>query len=216
MENVPGQGRVRSVGGAVKPTFFRNAAAFRRWLEAHHDGRDELVVGFHRMGSGKPGITYPEALDEALCFGWIDGVRRTLDGTSYTIRFTPRRPRSIWSRVNIERVGVLAGEGRMRPAGIAAFERRDETKTDLYSYEARSRGFDEKTEQLVRADPRAWAFFRAQSPWFQRNVSFWVMSAKREETRMRRLASLIEDMRNERIPPALARPSAGKGGRARE
>ena len=177
----------------MKPRFFRNATAFRRWLDAHHDDRNELVVGFHRVGSGRPSITYPEALDEALCFGWIDGVRRTLDETSYTIRFSPRRPKSIWSRVNIARVGVLTGEGRMRPSGVAAFERRDESKSDLYSYEARSRGFDEKTEQLLRADPRAWAFFQAQSPWFQRNVSFWVMSAKREETRARRIATLIAD-----------------------
>ena len=200
----------------VKPTFFRDAAAFHRWLEKHHASRDELIVGFHRKASGKPSITYPEALDEALCFGWIDGVRRTLDETSYSIRFTPRRPKSIWSRVNIARVGVLTAEGRMQPPGIAAFERRDETKSDLYSYEARSRGFDEKTERLLRAEPRAWAFFQAQSPWFQRNASFWVMSAKREETRARRLGSLIEDLRHERIPAALARPSGSKARRARE
>ena len=200
----------------MKPTFFRDAAAFHRWLEKNHDSSHELIVGFHRKGSGKPSVTYPEALDEALCFGWIDGVRRRLDDTSYTVRFTPRREQSNWSWVNIARVGVLTAAGRMQPAGSAAFERRDETKSDLYSREARSRGFDEKTERRVRADPRAWAFFQAQSPWFQRNVSFWVMSAKREETRARRLASLIEDLRNERIPAALARPSGSKARRARE
>ena len=200
----------------MKPTFFRDAAAFHQWLAQHHDARAELLVGFHRKGTGKPSITYPEALDEALCFGWIDGVRRRLDDTSYTIRFSPRRPKSIWSHVNIARVGVLTADGRMQPAGLAAFARRDESKSDLYTYEARSRGFDEKQERLLRAEPRAWRFFQSQSPWFQRNVSFWVMSAKREETRERRMASLLEDMRNERIPAPLARLMTGKPGRARE
>jgi uncharacterized protein YdeI (YjbR/CyaY-like superfamily) len=198
----------------VKPTFFRDAARFRQWLAAHHDTKAELLVGFYRKDSGKPSITYPEALDEALCHGWIDGVRKKLDDTSYTIRFTPRRPTSNWSRVNTDRVAVLTAAEKMHPAGLAAFARRDEARTESYASEARSRGFDVASEHQIRADARAWAFLQAQSPWFQRNVAFWVTSAKREETRARRLALLIEYLRNETAPPGLARPPR-KPGRAR-
>ena len=198
---------------AVKPKFFRKAAGFREWLSKHHADTSELLVGFHRKETGKPSITYPEALDEALCFGWIDGVRKSLDDSSYTIRFTPRRPRSHWSQVNINRVGVLSEEGRMHQSGVDAFGRRDEKRTALYSYEARSRPFDPEAEQAVRAVPRAWAFYQAQTPWFQRNAAFWVASAKRPETRAKRIASLIEHMREGRIPPQFVRPTGTRPSR---
>jgi uncharacterized protein YdeI (YjbR/CyaY-like superfamily) len=189
----------------VKPKFFRDAAAFRTWLSTHHDTASELLVGFHRVDTGKPSITYPEALDEALCLGWIDGIRKRFDESSYTVRFTPRRPKSNWSRVNIDRVAVLTGAGRMLPSGVEAFKRRDEAKSNAL-HEARARGLDEASEAQLRAEPRAWAFFQAQSAWFQRNAGFWVASAKREDTRARRLARLIDHMRNERTLPELALP----------
>ena len=189
----------------VKPTFFRDAPAFRQWLATHHATEPELLVGFHRKGSEKPSITYPEALDEALCVGWIDGVRKRVDESSYTIRFTPRRPKSAWSRVNIERVSALTAAGRMQPSGLDAFQRRDERKYEAY-YDARTRQFDEASERALRADPRAWTFLQRQSPWFQRGAAFWIASAKREETRARRLASLIAHLREETIPPALVLP----------
>jgi uncharacterized protein YdeI (YjbR/CyaY-like superfamily) len=189
----------------VKPTFFRDAAAFRRWLAKHHATETELLVGFHRKGSGQPSITYPEALDEALCVGWIDGVRKRFDDSSYTIRFTPRRPKSAWSRVNIERVEALTATGRMQPAGLDAFQRRDETKYEAY-YDPRTREFDEVTERAIRADRRAWEFLQEQSAWFRGGAAFWISSAKREETRARRLASLIAHLREGRIPPALVPP----------
>ena len=197
----------------MKPTFFKDASSFRQWLTTHHDSATELLMGFYKKASGKPSITYQEALDEALCFGWIDGVRKRVDEASYTIRFTPRRPKSAWSRVNIARVDTLSKAGLMQPPGVDAFERRDETKYDSY-YDARNREFDEASERAIRADRRAWAFLQAQSAWFRGGAAFWVMSAKREETRARRLASLIEHLREERIPPALALPGR-KPARAR-
>ena len=197
----------------VKPKFFRTAADFREWLSTHHDDTSELLVGFYKKATGKPSITYPEALDEALCFGWIDGVRKSLDDSSYTIRFTPRRARSNWSEVNIKRVGVLKGMGRMHQAGTDAFARRDEAKTAAYSYEVRSRPFDPEAERAVRAVPAAWEFYQAQSPWFQRNAAFWVASAKRPETRAKRIAELIEHMREGRMPPQFVRPTGTRPSR---
>lgn len=188
----------------VKPTFFRNASAFRRWLATHHGTKTELIVGFHKKDSGKPSITYPEALDEALCVGWIDGIKRSWDESSYTIRFTPRRPTSNWSLVNIERVKALTAAGRMLPSGLDAFARRDETKARAHA--AHPRTFDAASERALRADRRAWAFLQTQSKWMQGGMAFWVTSAKRAETRARRLASLIEHLRAATIPPALVPP----------
>jgi uncharacterized protein YdeI (YjbR/CyaY-like superfamily) len=195
----------------VKPTYFRDGAEFRRWLATHHDSAAELLLGFHKVKSAKRGITYQQALDEALCFGWIDGVRRSVDDSRYTIRFTPRRPKSNWSRVNVDRVGVLTTAGRMHSAGLDAFRRRDESKDDSYSYEVRSRPFDAESERQIRAEPRAWEFLQAQSAWFKRNAAFWVASAKREETRARRLESLIDHMRRGMMPPGFARPPRTTG-----
>ena len=177
----------------MDPTFFRSPAAFRRWLEKHHATARELWVGLVKKDTGKPGIVYAEALDQALCFGWIDGVRQRIDDQRWTIRFTPRKPSSIWSRVNIRRVGELTALGLMRPAGLQAFRRRDEQKTSLYSYEniKRGRRLAAAYERRFRATKRAWAFFQAQAPSYQRTTQWWVMTAKQEATRLRRLGALI-------------------------
>lgn len=188
----------------MKPTFFRTPADFREWLEQHHDAAPELWVGFHKKGSGRPSITWPESVDEALCFGWIDGVRKSLGDESYVIRFTPRRARSIWSAVNVRRVTELTRLGRMRPAGVKAFEARDPARTGVYSFEQprESLTLGAPYKAKLKASKRAWTFFRSQAPWYQRTASRWVMSAKKEETRLRRLAALIEDSaRGRRIGP---------------
>lgn len=185
----------------MKPTFFKSGAEFRAWLERHHGDGTELLVGFYKKGSQKRGITYQEALDEALAFGWIDGVRRALDVDRYTIRFTPRRPRSIWSAVNIRRVGELTAAGRMADAGHAAFDKRDEKRSAIYAYERAVAELDPEATKVFKADKKAWAFYRAQAPWYQRTSTHWVVSAKRPETRARRLATLIDYSRNgERLP----------------
>jgi uncharacterized protein YdeI (YjbR/CyaY-like superfamily) len=185
--------------------FFRTPASFHSWLEKYHESRDELLMGFYKKGSGNPCITYQEALDEALAFGWIDGIRRRVDDVSYTIRFTPRRATSIWSAVNIKRVGELTAEGRMRPAGLAAFEKRSEKRSAIYAYEraaAREMLLDDDALASLKADKKAWAFFDAQAPWYKRNCAHWVVNAKRAETRAKRLATLIECSRKgKKIPP---------------
>ena len=180
---------------AMDVTFFATAEELRHWFEAHHDTATELWIGFHKKGAGKPGVTYPEAVDEALCFGWIDGVRRSLDETSYSNRFTPRRRSSNWSGVNLKRVEELTALGRMRPAGIRAHAARDRRAAE-YSYESADRGLGQEYEERFRSHPAAWEYFQAQPPSYRRTASWWVMSAKREETRQRRLATLIEDSAN--------------------
>ena len=177
----------------VKPKFFATAARFRAWLAKNHLTADELLVGFHKKDSGKASITWPESVDEALCHGWIDGVRRRVDETSYTIRFTPRRPRSIWSSINIARMKVLLEQGLVTQAGRAAFERRSDDKSSVYAYEQRqSATLTPAQEKLFRARRKAWAFFTAQAPSYQRLMIFHVVSAKKEETKRKRLAGLIE------------------------
>jgi uncharacterized protein YdeI (YjbR/CyaY-like superfamily) len=187
----------------MEPTFFATPADFRAWLERHHESHSELIVGFHKRGSGRPSITWPEAVDEALCFGWIDGVRRRIDDTSYSIRFTPRKARSTWSAVNIKRMKELVEEGLVAPAGVAAFARRTDDRTAIYSYEQRrSAKLDPEQERRLRADERANAFFEAQPPSYQRAAVHWVTSAKKPETRERRLAQLIEcSAAGEPVPP---------------
>jgi uncharacterized protein YdeI (YjbR/CyaY-like superfamily) len=190
----------------VDPTFFATPADFRAWLEAQGDA-DELLVGFYKKGSGRPSITWPESVDEALCFGWIDGIRRRIDDESYSIRFTPRRRRSVWSAVNIRRVGELTAEGRMRPAGVAAFEARDEARSAIYSYEQRHQAkLEPEQEARLRADPAVWEWFRSRPPSWQRGAIYWVTSAKKPETRERRLAQLIENAAEGRPPKALVPP----------
>jgi uncharacterized protein YdeI (YjbR/CyaY-like superfamily) len=197
----------------VKPTFFPTPADFRKWLETHHETAPELLVGFYKKGSGKPSITWPESVDEALCFGWIDGVRRTIDEESYTIRFTPRRPRSNWSAVNLKRVAELTKLGRMQPAGLRAYEARDPARCQIYSYEQKERIEVELSpayEARFKANKKAWAFFQSQAPYYQRIVSRWVMTAKQEETQLKRLATLIDDSAHGRRIAAMARPAQSK------
>ncbi len=177
----------------LKPRFFGTPAAFRAWLAKNHLEADELLVGFHKKDSAKASITWPESVDQALCFGWIDGVRRRLDETSYTIRFTPRRPRSIWSTVNIRRVKELSEQGLMAPAGLAAFERRSDDKSSIYAYEQRqSATLPPDCEKKFRANRKAWSFFTAQAPSYQRVMTYHIVTAKKEETKLKRLDALIK------------------------
>ena len=177
----------------MEPRFFKSGTEMRRWLERNHGTARELVVGLHRRASGKPSLTWAESVDEALCFGWIDGIRRSLDESRYTIRFTPRRERSTWSAVNLRRVAELEALGRMQPNGRAAFAHRQEARTGIYAYEQRQQTLSQDFERRFRAHPAAWKFFQEQAAWYRRTASYWVMSAKRDETQGRRLQTLIED-----------------------
>jgi uncharacterized protein YdeI (YjbR/CyaY-like superfamily) len=173
--------------------FFTSAADFRAWLEENYATAHELWIGFYKKSSGQTGMTYLEAVDQALCFGWIDGIRKTVDVASYTNRFTPRKKKSTWSAVNIKRVAELTQAGLMHPSGIAAFEERDQARSGSYSYEQDERTLAEPYEAAFREHPAAWTFFQAQPPGQRRLAGHWVMSAKKEETRLRRLTTLIED-----------------------
>jgi uncharacterized protein YdeI (YjbR/CyaY-like superfamily) len=177
----------------MTPKFFRTPADFRRWLERHHGTQPELWVGFYKKGSGRPSITWPEAVDEALCFGWIDGIRKSVDAERYVNRFTPRRSRSNWSLVNIRRVGQLIAAGRMQPAGLRAFDARDERKSGVYSFERRKPArLGRDLEARFRKNAAAWRFFESQPPGYRRLITHWVVSAKRDGTRLRRLQRLID------------------------
>lgn len=185
---------------ARAPRSFRTPAAFRAWLARHHARAPALVVRLYRVAHASRGITYAQALDEALCYGWIDGVRRSLDAVSFTVRFTPRRPRSIWSRVNVRHVERLLAEGRMAGPGVAAYRARDEARTGVYSFERAAAAFSPELLRRFRAARAAWRFFEAQPPGYRRTMTHWVVSAKREETRLRRLATLIaRSARRERL-----------------
>lgn len=176
----------------MKPRFFKSQSEFRTWLEKHHALEKELMVGFYKKNSGKASITYPEALEEALCFGWIDGVRKSLSDEAYVQRFSPRKPKSIWSNINVRHVERLKTLGRMAPAGLVAYALRDPKKTGIYSFENRPREFTPAFEKKFRSNKKAWQFFEQQPPSIKRVSIFFVMSAKQEETRQRRLAQLIE------------------------
>lgn len=190
------------VEAPMKPTFFATPSAFRAWLAEYHEDTQELWVGFYKKSSGKPSITWPEAVDEALCVGWIDGLRKGIDDVSYAIRFTPRKPRSIWSAVNVERAKALSSLGLMRRAGLKAFEERIGERSGRYSYEQENAALQAAHEEQFRANTNAWDFFQAQAAWYRRTAIWWVISAKREETRLKRLAQLIEDSEHGRtIPP---------------
>ena len=192
----------------MEPIFFETPAEFRAWLEEHHADEAELLVGFHKKGSGRPSMTWPESVDQALCFGWIDGVRRGIDEHSYTIRFTPRKTRSTWSVVNVKRAKELIEEGLMRSAGLAAFERRSEDRSGIYAYEQREEAkLDPAAEKEFRANQKAWAFFSDQAPSYRRTATHWVIRAKKEETRRRRLKALIEDSAAGRTLRHLTRPA---------
>jgi uncharacterized protein YdeI (YjbR/CyaY-like superfamily) len=186
--------------------------AFRAWLARNHATATELFVRCTKVQAARRGVTYAQALDEALCIGWIDGVRHSVDATSFSVRFTPRKPKSAWSTVNIKRFLELQSERRVRPAGRKAFEARVKSQ---YSFESRPRALAPAYLRRFRFNRRAWAFFEAQPPWYQRTCSFWVMSAKQPETRERRLALLVSrSERGEGIPP-LKRPAA-RGAKSRK
>ena len=183
--------------------FFETPDEWRAWLEANHETATEVGVGFRRRATGLPSITWSQAVDEALCFGWIDGVRHSIDETSYRIRFTPRKPASTWSKVNIAKVEALEAAGRMTDAGRAAFARRTEANSGIYSFEGdRADALPEPYASELAADAAASADFAARPRWYRRAAVHWVTSAKREATRERRLAQLIESSRaGEEVPP---------------
>jgi len=176
----------------IAPTFFETPATFRVWLRKHHRTADELWVGFYKKAAGRPSITWQEAVDEALCFGWIDGIRKSVDAESYTNRFTPRRRGSVWSAVNTRRALELIKDGRMRAAGKAAFEARDAAKTDALSRVRVAARLEKAHEAQFKANVAAWEFFSAQPPGYRRMAAWWVLSAKRNETQAKRLATLIQ------------------------
>jgi len=191
-----------------KPHFFPSPSAWRAWLEQHHAETEELWVGLYKRDSGRPSITWPESVDGALCFGWIDGIRKSIDEISYKIRFTPRKPRSVWSAINVKRATELSSLGLMHTAGLAAFQKRDADRSAIYSYEQRkSAKLPAAYEKEFRSHMDAWKFFRSQPPWYQRTSAHWVISAKKEETRRKRLAVLIADSGRQCTIPALTRPA---------
>jgi uncharacterized protein YdeI (YjbR/CyaY-like superfamily) len=177
----------------MKAKFFKTPSGFRKWLEKNHASAQELWVGYYKKDSGKLSMTWQQSVDEALCFGWIDGIRKSIDEISYMNRFTPRKPRSTWSTVNINRVQELIKAGLMQPSGLKAFQNRKEDKSGIYAYEQKDRKLSDEYEQKFKANKKAWEFFHTQAPWYQRTVSWWVISAKKEETRQKRLEQLIAD-----------------------
>lgn len=190
---------------ALKPDnvlFFETQAQLRAWFDANHETAGELWLGYHRKRTGRPSVTWQDVVDQELCFGWIDSVRYSLDADRSAQRITPRRKHSVWSAVNIKRFRELDRLGLVHPNGRAAFEKRDAAHSEVYSYENRSRGLDGAREAEFRKHKSAWKFFDAQAPFYKRSAAFWVMSAKRDETKARRLDKLIEHSKNgERIPP---------------
>jgi uncharacterized protein YdeI (YjbR/CyaY-like superfamily) len=191
----------------MAPVFFASARAFRDWLDAHHATEHELWLGFYKKASGRAGLTYLEAVDEALCYGWIDGKLRRIDDVCHQVRFTPRRPSSRWSAINIQKVSELRRTGRMTPAGLAVFDARRKA-VGPYEDGAAPLVFSRACAKRLRDNKAAWRFFEAQPPWYRRNTQFWVMSAKREETRERRLAALIDACaRGERLGPFSMQPT---------
>lgn len=196
----------------AEPVFFATPEAWRAWLEEHHLDVRELWVGFYKRDSEKPSITWPEAVDGALCFGWIDGVRKSIDAVSYKIRFTPRKSRSVWSAVNIKRATELKKLGLMHPAGLREFEKREGARSQIYSYEQRRRTaiLPRAYATKLRQQSGPWKFFQAQPPWYRRTSSWWVISAKKEETRLTRLSTLIECCRRKQYIQAVPRKPRGK------
>lgn len=199
----------------MEPTYFSSPGEWRAWLARHHASATEIWVGFHRVSSGKPTLTWPQSVDEALCFGWIDGIRKRVDDERYAIRFTRRKVTSTWSAVNIRRVAELEAEGRMHDAGRQAFAARREDRSSIYSYERRPAALPTAHESAFRKQPRAWQFFEAQAPSYRRTAIAWVMGAKQEATRERRRAQLIECSREGRRldqftrTPATKKPAKG-------
>ena len=181
----------------MKPRFFATKEEFRAWLRENHSVRTELLVGYYKVSTGKPSMTWPESVDQALCFGWIDGIRRSVDDESYCIRFTPRRPGSNWSTVNIRKVEALIENGLMRDAGMKAYGDREEHRSEVYGYERKALTLSREFKAIFRENEKAWEFFKAQAAYYKKTAQNWVMSAKREDTRRRRLAKLIESSAKE-------------------
>jgi uncharacterized protein YdeI (YjbR/CyaY-like superfamily) len=177
----------------MTPIFFSNQLKFREWLKKHHADKTELLVGFYKVTSGKESMTWPQSVDEALCFGWIDGIRRSIDEKSYTIRFTPRKPTSIWSTVNIKKVKELSEKGLMQAAGLEAFGHRKEHKSAIYTYENEPISLDKTFENQFKANKKAWKFFQSMAPSYKKTVIHWLMTAKQENTKRRRLEEVIRD-----------------------
>jgi uncharacterized protein YdeI (YjbR/CyaY-like superfamily) len=203
------------VAASDDPVFFESAAAFRAWLAANHSSAGELQVGFRKKATGRPTLTWPESVDQALCFGWIDGIRRSLGADAYTIRFTPRRAGSNWSAVNLARVEELTRLGLMEPAGLRAYEGRDEAKARQYSYERATAALEPALEARLRACEPAWAFWESQPAGYRRIAAHFVMSARRADTRDRRLAMLIDDSAaGRRLAAVTLRPAGGSASTA--
>jgi len=178
---------------AMTPRFFATQEEFRKWLEKNHKKESELVVGFYKVNSDKPSMTWSQSVDQALCFGWIDGVRKSIDKNSYQIRFTPRKPTSIWSAINIKKIEELTKQGLMHPAGFSSFEKRKEEKSKIYSYEKEEMKFSQNFEKQFKANKKAWNYFQSLASSYKKISTNWVMSAKQEVTRLNRLNELIAD-----------------------
>ncbi|HSV10560.1 MAG TPA: YdeI/OmpD-associated family protein [Hanamia sp.] len=175
------------------PLFFSTQSSFRKWLEKNHGKAKELLVGFYKVNSGKESMSWSQSVDEAICFGWIDGVRKSIDSESYSIRFTPRKPGSIWSAINIQKVENLSKQGFMHPSGLAAFEKRKEHKSRIYSYEKPPENLSKDFLKKFQSNKKAWKYFQSMAPSYQRTAIHWVMNAKQENTRIKRVAELIND-----------------------
>lgn len=182
----------------MKPKFFKTPDAFYKWLEQNHDKKDEQWVGYYKKATGKASMTWPESVEQALCFGWIDGIRKSVDEESYMIRFTPRRKTSVWSTVNMKLMDKLMKEGRVQEAGLKAYENRKEDKSSIYSFEQRPEEIKLSTEfeKIFKKNKKAWKNFQAMPPGYRKTATWWVISAKREDTRLKRLNTLIEDSEN--------------------
>jgi uncharacterized protein YdeI (YjbR/CyaY-like superfamily) len=176
----------------MAPVFFKSQAHFRKWLEKNHKTAKELIVGFYKVSSGKQGLTYPQSVEEALCFGWIDGIKKSVDSESYSHRFTPRRPNSVWSNINIKKVEDLKVKGLMMPMGIEAFEKRKDSRSGIYSFENEMVKLDENLERIFKKNNEAWSFYLRQAPSYRKTASRWIMTARQEITKLNRLNKLIE------------------------
>lgn len=195
----------------MKPTFFETPQNFRDWLERYHNQRTELWVGYYKKATGRASITWPESVDQALCFGWIDGIRKSLGDESYVIRFTPRRQKSIWSEVNLKRINELIELGLVHEFGLAAYERRTDKTSARYAYEQGDVALSKEYEEQIKANPKAWDYFEALPQSYKKPSIWWVMSAKQKETQLRRLGILIECCeKGERIPGLVNRPRVKK------
>ncbi len=177
----------------MTPTFFAKPSDFRKWLQKNHQKETELLVGFYKVGSGHSSISWPQSVDQALCFGWIDGVRTSIDQHSYTIRFTQRKATSIWSAVNIKKIEVLTQKGLMQAAGLASFEKRTAAKSGIYAFENEEKGLSKNFEKLFKANKKAWQYFQSLAASYKKNSTHWVMTARQETTQLKRLQQLIAD-----------------------